>query len=124
MTTPAPLPQSRTGQQLARAAQAAGWTATVTPGHGTTEQTYLGDPRGDGTRPRLTRHVPCQSEAIHLAGPNGRRAVAVFCTTDGKSWRADDTWIWTTHTCAVLRSSPRALLNELRPAPDTGRLTT
>jgi hypothetical protein len=90
--------RSRTGRQLVKAADAAGWTVNVTPGHGATEQTYFGPPRGDGTRPRLTRDVPCESEGIRLRAPDGRRAVAMFVTLDGKSWTGTkpvNAWAWT-----------------------------
>jgi hypothetical protein len=90
--------RSRTGRQLAKAADAAGWQVEITPGHGTAQQTYFGPPRRDGTRPKLTRDVPCESEGIRLRAPDDRRAVAVFVTLDGKSWtgaKPVNAWAWT-----------------------------
>lgn len=116
-------PRSRTGRQLSLAAHAAGWTVHITPGHGTTEQSYLGDPRGDGTRPRLTRTVECQSEGIRLRSPDrARNAVAVLYTLDGQSWTTHGVWTWTTGNLPT-ETSPRALLALLRAQTDTEETT-
>ena len=117
MTTEA---RSRTGRQLAKAAAAAGWTVRVTPGAGHAERSRLGDPRGDGTRPRITEQVPCESEGIRLRSPDRtHNAVAVLLTLDGKSWTSDGAWGW--NTGQVPRPiDVRSLLAYLKslPAPD------
>jgi hypothetical protein len=111
-------PRSRTGRQLAKAAQQAGWTVTVTPGHGTTR---IPDPNrptlGDGVRPQAYIDAPVQSEAVRLQhGPS--RAVAVFITLDGNSWTTDSAWLWAIG-CTPSRTTPRALLAHLTPERTT-----
>lgn len=62
-----------------------GWHAILTEGTGTVEVSTLGDPRGDGTRPRITEQVPCTSVAVRAEH------------TDGRALRA----VWETHTATA-----------------------
>ena len=60
-------------EKLAREARALDWTAEVRYGRGELGYQQLGDPRGDGTRPKVT--VP---EPVHSAGVYARRGVHVL----------------------------------------------
>lgn len=94
MTAPAPA------RRLAGLLTAHGWTAVLTPGAGTVQATTLGDPRGDGTRPRLVVDAPCTSCAVRATHPDGRGLAAVWCSTrttakGAPSWKLDQAWTWT-----------------------------
>lgn len=57
---------------------APGWTHRVHVATGTVEATAYGEPRGDGTRPKLTVAVPCESIGLRFDHPDGRAAVAIW----------------------------------------------
>lgn len=85
-----------------------GWTATLTEGAGHVEVTTLGDPRSDGTRPRITVPVPCRSVAVRAHHPDGR-ALRVLWETHthtakgAPSWRLDSAWAPGEHAPRQLR---------------------
>jgi hypothetical protein len=55
-----------------------GWTHRVRRAAGTVEAQTYGDPRGDGTRPKLTVEVPAESIGLRFDHPDGRAAVAIW----------------------------------------------
>jgi hypothetical protein len=57
---------------------ASGWTHRVHHATGTVEATTYGEPRGDGTRPKITVEVSCKSIGIRFDHPDGRAAVATW----------------------------------------------
>lgn len=77
-------------------AMGTGWRHCVTRAAGHTEITTLGDPRGDGTRPRVSATAPVDSVCLRAVHPpTGRAVVAVWvCRTDRpkRSWTADMIW--------------------------------
>lgn len=114
-----PLPRSRTGRQIVTAAQRAGWTVHVTPGAGTVEVLDPDRPVCKCSKSRKAhRHesytpVPCQSEGVRLRHPDGRCAVAVLISLDGKRWSGDDAWTWGP-TYSLTQTTPGQLLSWLR----------
>jgi hypothetical protein len=54
------------------------WTHRVRRSAGTVEATTYGEPRGDGTRPKLTVAVPAESIGLRFDHPDGRAAVAIW----------------------------------------------
>jgi len=72
------------------------WTYEVVPGAGTVDAQAFGDPRGDGTRPKLTVAAPCESVGLRAVHPATRRQVrAVWvCRTDKakRSWTMTIAW--------------------------------
>ena len=85
-----------------------GWHAVLTEGAGHVEVTPLGDPRSDGTRPRITVPVPCRSVAVRAHHPDGR-ALRVLWETHTRtakgapSWRLDSAWAPGEHAPRQLR---------------------
>jgi hypothetical protein len=57
---------------------ASGWTHRVCRSTGTVEAQTYGEPRGDGTRPKLTVAVPAESIGLRFDHPDGRAAVAIW----------------------------------------------
>ena len=70
---------------------AAGWTAVLTDGQGEVDVQRLGEPRGDGTRPKLVEQVPCRSTALRAHHPDGR-AVRVVWETHSTTAKGADSW--------------------------------
>lgn len=57
-----------------------GWHATITEGTGHVDVQTLGEPRGDGTRPKLVAQVACRSVAVRAQHRDGRALRAVWET--------------------------------------------
>ena len=81
---------------IVKACEATGWIYTVTHGTGTVDAQAFGDPRGDGTRPKLTVAAPCESIALRARNEELRRAIrAVWvCRTDKpkRAWTLTIAW--------------------------------
>lgn len=81
---------------LLKILDAHGWAHQVTHGTGTVEAQILGDPRGDGTRPKVKIDAPCESIAIRAAHvATGRAVRALFvCRTDKpkRAWTMSTAW--------------------------------
>lgn len=129
--------RSRTGRQLVKAAQAAGWTVHVTPGIlGPLGRMTVLLPRGhpdrpfngDGSCPEVHVGAPCLTEGIRMTHPDGRRARALLASLDnGKGWaaaKAPNAWLWApdqipgTPSTAIGTAELLALLDaEATPVP-------
>lgn len=81
---------------LIKILDAHGWAHQVTHGTGTVEAQILGDPRGDGTRPKVKIDAPCESIAIRAAhAATGRAVRALFvCRTNKpkRAWTMSTAW--------------------------------
>lgn len=112
-------PRSRTGRQIAKAAQAAGWRVTVTPGQGLLPVLDPDRPTtGQGARPNVYIDQPIQSEGIRLQYGD-QRAVALLISHDnGKTWTGHENWIWTADTFPT-QIPTRQLLAHLTPERTT-----
>jgi len=62
-----------------------GWRHRVQHGHGHVDATELGEPRGDGTRPRVAVEIPAESIGVRFDHVDGRAAVAVWAKRQDKT---------------------------------------
>jgi hypothetical protein len=81
---------------VVNAMEQAGWIYTITHGTGTVDAQAFGPPRGDGTRPKLAVHAPCESIAVRARHPGtGRQLRALWvCRTDKtkRAWTMSTAW--------------------------------
>lgn len=76
-----------------------GWSVHQHASSGTAEFTALGDPRGDGTRPRVAVVEPVDSFLVRARHVDGRAFVAVWLSRTSRpskagrpSWSLDTAW--------------------------------
>jgi hypothetical protein len=81
---------------LVKLARSHGWVVTTVEGEGVVEASRLGDPRGDGTRPRESFDAPCVSFSVRAHHPaTGRQVRAVYVQrtdTEKRSWTMWTAW--------------------------------
>lgn len=69
------------------------WRAELTYGTGTFPVQRKADvPRGDGTYETWNEDAPAESWALRAAGPDGRRAVALWVRPAGRTWKFLGGW--------------------------------